>query len=297
MADSTEVGVDKQTTQAPVVKGLIVKLCEVGAAISWIPKTGENTFHHYKYATEADLVAALRGELYKRNIFMFPNVISCVRVAVTKDSGKTTAITDLMVRWTFVDGDTGETRECDVPGCGEDPLDKGTYKALTGSEKYMLMKTFLIPTGDDPEQVSDTESRGTKEDQKAVADRKIAEGNARLEAKKAAQQPANSGNGDSDAWEPPDDMPDEPVFEVESGAFPISKLNKPKSGRPLAWVTWNGLEISLWNAGILEDAEKAFAAKKRVIFTYTTASSPRDPNKLIYNARGFEIAPKNLAAE
>jgi hypothetical protein len=36
-------------------------------------------------------------------------------------------------------------------GTGEDNSDKGTYKGITGGLKYILMKTFLIYTGDDPE--------------------------------------------------------------------------------------------------------------------------------------------------
>src|SRR4029079_18402967 len=33
------------------------------------------------------------------------------------------------------------------PGYGDDAGDKGVYKALTGAEKYLLMKTFLVSTG------------------------------------------------------------------------------------------------------------------------------------------------------
>lgn len=36
-------------------------------------------------------------------------------------------------------------------GEGMDTGDKAIYKAITGAQKYVLMKTFLIPTGDDPE--------------------------------------------------------------------------------------------------------------------------------------------------
>jgi hypothetical protein len=36
-------------------------------------------------------------------------------------------------------------------GEGQDAGDKAVYKAMTGALKYCLLKTFLIPTGDDPE--------------------------------------------------------------------------------------------------------------------------------------------------
>ncbi len=134
------------TVSAP--KGLVNKLCEIMAAIDWVEKRGRNEFHKYAYATEADLVEAVRGELAKRSIFVFPNV---------KTHTRTGEITDIMVSWNFVDGESGESYECNIPGSGQDKGDKGVYKALTGSEKYLLMKAFLIPTGDDPEADSKAE--------------------------------------------------------------------------------------------------------------------------------------------
>lgn len=155
-------------------KSLVKKLCEVMASIGWIAKSGENTFHHYKYATEADLVSSLRGELSKRNLFIFPDVQSHTRTPITRQTNagqRETALTDIMVCWTFVDGDSGEKWHCNVPGCGEDSGDKGVYKALTGSEKYLLMKAFLIPTGDDPEAVSDALEKKSAADDKKHQDR------------------------------------------------------------------------------------------------------------------------------
>lgn len=147
-------------------KGLINKLCEVMASIEEVPKKGYNKFHNYHYATEADLVQAVRTELSKRKLFIFPNVVNHAR------NGD---ITDIMVSWTFVDGETGEARECMIPGCGSDKGDKGVYKALTGSEKYLLMKSFLIPTGDDPENESGSDRENGVKAAQAVATQKLAE--------------------------------------------------------------------------------------------------------------------------
>jgi len=60
-------------------------------------------------------------------------------------------ICTLTVKYTLMDGDSGETMEFTVLGQGEDSSDKATYKAMTGATKYALLKLFLIPTGDDPE--------------------------------------------------------------------------------------------------------------------------------------------------
>jgi len=170
---------------------LVKKLCEIGATLSFIQKRGKNEFHVYKYATEADIVSAIRLEMYKRHVFLIPNFISHTREQIERQSGKgdqvkitRTALTDVMIQWTWHDGETGETLACHVPGCGEDSGDKGTYKAFTGSEKYLLLKTFLIPTYDDAEQL-------TPADKKALQQRIAAEKKAEGEARKAVRESTN----------------------------------------------------------------------------------------------------------
>lgn len=172
----------------PPKKNLVQKLCEVGAELTWVEKRGENKFHGYKYATEADLVMAIRLELYERHVFLIPDVISTVREDVTaKDDpkAKRKAITDMNIKWTWHDGDTGEKLECHMPGCGEDASDKGTYKAITGSEKYLLLKTFLIPTYDDAEQLLPSEKKAL---QQRVATEKVAGATAKKDAKDATSE-------------------------------------------------------------------------------------------------------------
>ena len=167
---------------------LIKKLCEIGASLSYIEKRGKNTFHVYKYATEADIVSAIRREMFTRNVFLTPSFKEHKREQIErKSTGKSgevkithTALTDVMIAWTWRDGDSGETLECLVPGCGEDSGDKGTYKAFTGSEKYLLLKTFLIPTYDDAEQL-------TPADKKALQQRVAAEKQAEMQARKDSQ--------------------------------------------------------------------------------------------------------------
>lgn len=151
--------------------GLVKKLCEVVAAVDRVRKSGHNDSRNYDYATEADLVDAVRGELARRHIFIFPNVVSSTRTPlyVTR-SGMQMFVTDCTMEWTFVDGETGETHTSIMHGCGSDDQDKGLYKAITGCEKYFIKNAFLIPTGDDPEK-----EKGSKEAQNTVAQRKIAD--------------------------------------------------------------------------------------------------------------------------
>ena len=127
------------------------KIAAVTAAVSRIPKNGKNTFHNYKYATESDITDGLRELLAGHGLaFLPPSVISWERdeTAETKGGPRT------RVQLQFALGccDTGEVFSSIVWGEGQDGGDKGFYKAYTGAVKYFLMKTFLIATGDDPEQ-------------------------------------------------------------------------------------------------------------------------------------------------
>jgi hypothetical protein len=128
-------------------KSLITKLTEVQASISGVAKTGFNDFHSYSYAEEAAIVAACRDELAKRGVMIIPSI------QTVKQEG---TLTTIETSYTFCDGTTGEQFVTTWAGTGSDKGDKGLYKAITGSQKYVLLKTFLIPTGengvaDDPE--------------------------------------------------------------------------------------------------------------------------------------------------
>lgn len=136
---------------AAVPKTLVKKLAAVMAAVSSIPKRGHNQFHDYKYATEADIVEAIRGELSQRHIILVPGITGRSR---NKVGDKGVVVTHLEMTFTFMDGETGEELTRPWLGAGSDKEDKGAYKAMTGGEKYFLLKTFLVPTGDDPEQDS-----------------------------------------------------------------------------------------------------------------------------------------------
>lgn len=149
-------------------KNLISKLSEILGTVERIEKKGRNTFHNYQYVMEADLVEAVRQKLSAANIFVTASAQRTEVLDVNRTNGKTgetTIVTVplLFVEYTFHDGDSQET--LNVWGVGEIDQDggKGIYKAQTGAMKYMLMKNFLIATGDDPEQ-----DNRKKPDQKAA---------------------------------------------------------------------------------------------------------------------------------
>jgi hypothetical protein len=128
-------------------KTLVQKLIWIMSQVERIPKNGENKFHKYKYALESDVKDACRKYMADAGVLM------------TFAVNGTEQIRDDIVRVfstiKFYDAETSEYIEFDMAGDGQDKNDKGIYKAITGSTKYALMSTFLIPTGDDPEKDSE----------------------------------------------------------------------------------------------------------------------------------------------
>jgi len=138
-------------------KSLASKLAEVMAEVKYIQKRGKNSFHNYRYATEADVADRVRECLAARNIILVPDVVGQETRQITTKKGNTEFIDTLRIKFTFYDGDSDQTISFHMIGEGQDAGDKAAYKAITGAEKYALMKTFLIPTGDDPEESRATE--------------------------------------------------------------------------------------------------------------------------------------------
>ncbi|MED1950474.1 ERF family protein [Brevibacillus centrosporus] len=140
---------------------LVKKLARVMQDVKYIQKKGYNSFHKYKYATEADVAEKVREILSEQNVIMIPNMTShSVREHLTSKGNREYIVT-VNMEFKFIDGDTGEELIFHMVGEGQDAGDKATYKAITGAQKYALMKAFMIPTGDDPEADEGVDERNT----------------------------------------------------------------------------------------------------------------------------------------
>jgi hypothetical protein len=136
-----------------VGRGLIVKLTEVMAEMRAIKKEGFNSAQKYAFVRESDVAEKASQLLAERHIWIEQTVIAHEREELYRtSSGSTMWLTTVQMEFQFVDGDTGEVTPARMfVGYGADIGDKGIYKAMTGAEKYFLMKSFLVSTGDDPE--------------------------------------------------------------------------------------------------------------------------------------------------
>lgn len=132
--------------------GLVTAINEVMREVKYLQKTGHNKFHNYKYASEADMKAALQPAMAKHGLALLPVAIEYSTVEVQKTAkGKEQYRTDMRVKFKMLHS-SGESEIVEVVGCGIDGEDKGAYKAMTGAIKYALHTAFLVPTGEDPEE-------------------------------------------------------------------------------------------------------------------------------------------------
>ena len=132
-------------------KTLAAAKCAVMAQVGWVKKTGENKFHRYKYASEADLNAALQTAMSEHGLAMAPTKCGLSRNEGPKTrKGVAQWLTEGVMTYTLLHT-SGVSETIEVWGSGIDGEDKGAYKAMTGALKYALRQAFLIPTGDDPD--------------------------------------------------------------------------------------------------------------------------------------------------
>lgn len=133
--------------EATILRALNMVMAEV----DYVQKKGENDFHGYKYATEADVLARLRPAMVKHGLLLIPSVNQVSSI----DPHGNTVVT---IQYTLAHASGAVWPHPIVAaGCGGDKNksgvgDKGLYKALTGANKYLLFKLFQIETGNDPEE-------------------------------------------------------------------------------------------------------------------------------------------------
>ncbi len=119
------------------------KFNKVLEATGYVQKRGYNSHHKYYYTTEADLINEVRPLLVKHGLSLNIKASDYIRNG---------SLTTVKMSIEIVDIDTGWGEVSVFYGEGQDSQDKGIYKAYTGAMKYFLMKSLLIPTGNDPEE-------------------------------------------------------------------------------------------------------------------------------------------------
>jgi hypothetical protein len=128
------------------------KLAEVRRRIGYIQKRGFNEHNNYSYVTAADLAGAVGDILAELGVVIVPQLESITYEPSTAARTEVSRAAQVVMAYTFADVDTEEEITTKVAGQGLDSGDKAPYKAMTGALKYALLQSFLLATGDDPEE-------------------------------------------------------------------------------------------------------------------------------------------------
>lgn len=131
---------------------LYAKLARIMGQINRMQKTGVNKEQGYKFVQDADVLDTIRTMLADANIAFLANMVGREQTI----AGQTQRGTDIRhtiadFEFTFACGDTGATVTSTWSGESLEWSDKGISKAATSAEKFFLLKTFLISTGNDPD--------------------------------------------------------------------------------------------------------------------------------------------------
>lgn len=103
----------------------------------------------YKALSEEKVTGIMRTELIKHKLVIYPIQQSASRIG---------QITHVDVMYRLVNVENPE-EYIDIASCGDgaDSQDKGSGKAMTYAFKYMWLRAFALPTGEDPDKISSAE--------------------------------------------------------------------------------------------------------------------------------------------
>lgn len=108
----------------------------------------------YKAMSEEKVVTEIRTAMLAHGLAIFPIEQEHIMEDKAREQGKIVSLSTVNVRYKLVNIDNPSEFEVVVSsGTGVDSQDKGVGKAMTYSMKYALLRTFMIPTGQDPDDI------------------------------------------------------------------------------------------------------------------------------------------------
>jgi len=132
-------------------KGLSYAKLQVMSDVGYCLKTKSQGLN-YTFASESELIAALRPALIEHDITVSPvdcELLESVQYE-TKRGGRM-FVARVKTTYRFTHAPSGESEDVTVFGEGGDVGDKSLPKAMTCAYKYAIRQAFMIETGDDPD--------------------------------------------------------------------------------------------------------------------------------------------------
>lgn len=148
--------------EAKEAKTVYEKILAVMSAVNYLNKDGfveTGKGKGYKALTDEKVLAAVRPALVAAGLVILPVKMEQQRtdeqVKTYDGSTKTNRITDVSVTYRIINvDDPKDYVEVVSAGTGVDTQDKGIGKAMTYAKKYAILNSFLIPSGEDTDQIS-----------------------------------------------------------------------------------------------------------------------------------------------
>jgi len=106
----------------------------------------------YSYVTGSKVLEHIKPLMNELGLLLKQEVVSAENTRqdyVTKNGTKSEVLTKVMMRFTWVDCETGEIDENLFGANGQNDWEKGFGSALTYAERYFLLKYFHIATDED----------------------------------------------------------------------------------------------------------------------------------------------------
>jgi hypothetical protein len=140
-------------------------ILEVMKDVGYVEKTGKMSMGRssYTFTEERELIAALRPSMIKNGLIMVPKGVTegTETYAEYLRNDKPWRIYRAQFCFELIHPESNTSLDVYAPGEGADNGDKASNKASTGALKYALRQTFLIETGDDPDNTSSEAVAGT----------------------------------------------------------------------------------------------------------------------------------------
>ena len=124
---------------------LYKKLHDIQSAIKGLSKDKDS--HQYKYVTGNKVLSYIKPLMDKNKLLLKQEVISIDNERQdyrTKYSEKSEILSKVMMQFTWIDCETGESDVNLFGANGQNDWEKGLGSALTYAERYFLLKYFLL---------------------------------------------------------------------------------------------------------------------------------------------------------
>lgn len=127
------------------------KISDIMKNVQYLAKDDRVEFGNTKYKalSEEKVTSIMRKELLSHGLIVYP---------ISQAANRQGSITHVDVVYRMVNAENPD-EYIEIASCGDgaDTQDKGSGKAMTYAFKYMWLRTFALPTGEDPDKISSEE--------------------------------------------------------------------------------------------------------------------------------------------